>query len=122
VTPMSAVASLFSAATPVLAETLYCSVWQGRPQLSGAGGHASTEPWWQGMTNGRGNQGDRWKSARWRTSTSPRSSGLIADQLDAAAPHARGAFLLVITLLALAVCRCAAAQLDRLVQMARKNR
>jgi hypothetical protein len=57
------------ASSPALAETLYCSTWQGIRTCSSPGGYVSHESMWNGITTGSDNQGDRWTSSRWQDVT-----------------------------------------------------
>jgi hypothetical protein len=51
--------------TPLGAETLTCSTWQGIHTCQGQGGYTSTETEWQGVTTGRDNRGNEWTTSHW---------------------------------------------------------
>ena len=63
--------------TPVLAETLTCTDWQGIRTCQDSHDYVSHETQWQGMTHGSDNRGDTWSTSRWQglttTTVSPRS-------------------------------------------------
>jgi hypothetical protein len=52
--------------SPTLADSIYCSTWQGITTCSGPAGYTSTEMQWQGMTLGQDSGGNPWTSSRWQ--------------------------------------------------------
>jgi hypothetical protein len=52
--------------SPALADSIYCSVWQGIRTCSSPDGYVSHEWNRDGMRFGDDNQGDRWTSWRWQ--------------------------------------------------------
>jgi hypothetical protein len=61
--------NIYASISPALADSLYCSVWQGIRTCSGPDGYVSHETQWQGLTTGDDNQGNRWTTSRWRDFT-----------------------------------------------------
>jgi hypothetical protein len=71
------IAAVFvSIAGPVVADPVYCSVWQGIRTCSGPDDYHSTETQWQGLVTGQDSDGNRWTRSRWRdietTTVAPR--------------------------------------------------
>ena len=52
--------------TPMLAETLYCTDWQGIRTRQDGHGYVSRETEWRGMTLGDDSDGARWTTSRWQ--------------------------------------------------------
>lgn len=61
------IAAVFvSVAGPVIAEPVYCSVWQGIRTCSSPDGYRSTETQWQGLLTGDDNRGGKWTRSEWQ--------------------------------------------------------
>jgi hypothetical protein len=60
------VIAVLTSMTPVLAETLTCSDWQGIRTCQDSHGYVSHETTWNGITTGDDNRGGRWSSSRQR--------------------------------------------------------
>jgi hypothetical protein len=62
--------------SPVSAQPVYCSVWNGITTCSSPDGYVSHETTRNGITTGDDNQGNRWSMSRWRdietTTVTPR--------------------------------------------------
>ena len=52
--------------SPVSAQTVTCSTWQGVRTCIGPNGYRSTESEWQGVTTGQDNRGSRWSTTTWQ--------------------------------------------------------